>query len=124
MERFKQYANNAGVRGLFKAAVTLFAVVWSLIHYDKLGIKWYDLPVLVGTFALPYRFRDFIVENMDPVRVLMNGTLIAAILIFAFLGDQLDQHTPYWFSTFFFGAVGLYWGLYFWMISDPRVVVD
>jgi hypothetical protein len=123
MQRLGQYANNTGIGGIVKALVSIFVVVWGVIESDKMGLHWFSLPLLLAAFAIPYRFRDYLVDHLDSVRVVMNGCAISAILFVALRGDALDQNPGYWLPTILFTAFGLYWGCYFWMLSDRRIGV-
>lgn len=117
MERLKRFVSRAGYRTFLLVILAGF-VIWYGIYINQ----WYiTIPAFCLTVLVTYFLRDFFVQNVTSVHRYMNYALIAAAVI-AFLIRQGAPQEMMIFNLIFAIFIGGYVGIYYWTISDERVI--
>jgi hypothetical protein len=123
MTRVRRFLENTGTRGWIQLALVIVAL--GLVVADGLtsGLWLYTLPMLLVSLAATYAVRNVLVENVRTVQPVMSGLAIVAIVA-SILFRESAFSDSWWFNVLIVAFVGSYLGAYFWLVSDPRIVVE
>ncbi len=121
MERVRRFGRNAGLwGGVWVGLVILLLLV--LVVQEAQERSWAYVPLFGVAFTLSYLLRNQLVQNHRVVHTVMNRLALAVWLVALFL-RQSDFSGPPWVGGMVAAFVGAYVGCYFWLLSDPRIVI-
>lgn len=120
MSRLRRFCANAGAGGVVRASV--IGLIAVLIASGELadGSGYRVVPILLGTFFASYPARHWMVDHVTLVRGLMNGAAVLAGIIVLVCKMAGVEKLP-GLSLAACAFLGGYMGLYFWLLSDPRI---
>lgn len=123
MDRFQRFAHNAGTLGIIQTVIV--AIVFGLAALKDLSTgDWiFTLPPLIGLFVLAYFVRGVLVNWRRVVQVSLMIAFAAALITVIFFSPTTAAGEPLWWRVLLSSFVGLYMGCFFWLFSDPRILV-
>jgi len=117
MERLKRFFRRAGYRSLLLIILVGF-IIWYGIYINQ----WYiTIPAFGLMVLVTYLLRDFFVQHVTTVHKYMSYALIG-IAVIAFFTRQSAPREMMIFNLIFAIFIGGYVGIYFWTVSDERVI--
>jgi hypothetical protein len=123
LTRLQRFLENTGTRGWIQLALVVVALGLVVAHSLTSGLWSFTLPALLVSLAATYILRNVLVENVRTVQPIMSGLAIVAIVAsILFRGSAFSD--SWWFNVLIVVSVGSYFGAYFWLLSDPRIVVE
>lgn len=120
MTRWRQFLKNAGKGGVVRTVIVgaLFLVIgFAKPEFYTAGVAF------LGMFLLPRLFRKGLVEHCNSVLRSL-GYFGWGLFLLGLGGDYLREQVDNKVLVHVLCAViGLYLGLYFWLMSDPELTV-
>lgn len=123
MTRLRHYVENTGVWGGIKLGVLVLALGLIMVDEVSSGTWIYTLPVLVVAVAVTYLARNWLVTHARTVARIMD-TLVLVAIAAAVIFRESALYDSRWLIMLVVAFVGAYLGASFWLLSDPRIVVE
>lgn len=121
--RLRRFTENAGIWGGIRL-VLIVVVMFLIISPDSASSTWlYTIPTLIIAFTVTYPMRDLLVRHVHAVARGLN-ILVFLGLAGAFLARGTMFANAWWMSVLVVAFVGGYLGTEFWLLSDPRIMVE
>lgn len=120
MNRTARFFRNNGVVAAIQCAIVGIIVFYSIRKDIASGLWVITLPLVLAGFLAGYPIRNWLVDNVKLTRILMNSVAIGAVIILVLVG-KLEGEEPAALRIGLSAGIGLYMGLYFWLMSDERI---
>ena len=122
MQRIQTLIRNAGISGVIRLIIVGVCLFWCYKKDLELGILHFTLAISLACFILLYPFRRLLVEHANVSKFLLNGYLIAFVVIGVIFGKWMPNNEE-WFRMLADALIFTYLGGYFWLLSDPDIVI-
>lgn len=122
MRRLKRYVVNAGVVGTLATLLMTVGVVFCIRKDVGTGLWVWTVPAFMGPALLIYFLRGVLVAHMEVAGPIIHYTAVVAAAGFALSRPFLPSDEA-WFRISVAAFLGVFMGCYFWMTSDPRIVL-
>jgi hypothetical protein len=119
MKRVQRFIANAGAAGFARSLVVLIIIYFAMRKDFATGLWHFTFPCLILCFFLSFPFRHQLVLRFQVTRIALNVIAVIGFVILLFTGRHVSE--PAYLRILLSLFIGLYMGIYFWLLSDPMV---
>jgi len=119
MNRIQRFFLNAGIAGIIQVLLVGIVLYFALRKDVGTGLWVLTIPSLIVSFAFGYMFRRQLVLHFRVTKIAMNVVAACALILLVVLGRPESE--PPALRVMLCCFIGLYVGLYFWLLSDPLI---
>ena len=120
MQTLIRFVSNAGAANSGRFLLVLVLLYFALSKDAKLGLIPITLPLTIIGLSGPRFIRDRLIDHFDLIKKIMNVLVIIGVLAAAYFGKSKAPE-PASLRIGLCAAFSLYIGIYFWVLSDPRI---
>ncbi len=123
LTRVKQLYRNAGLWGIVRTVLVLGVVIAVAVAIPMARPAYW--PVVVGAaigLLVPYFSRAFLIKHLSKVQSAHRYAGLGILAVIFILREPIRQAGPVTLAICL-GVLAAYISLYFWLLSDPEVVV-
>ena len=120
MNRLTRFFSNTGAIAIAQCAIVGIILFFAMRKDVASGLWIITLPVLLVSFFAGYPVRNWLVDHLRLTRILMNSVAVAGMICVVVL-RRLKGEEPVAVRIALAAFIGLYMGLYFWLMSDQRI---